>query len=72
MTCRQLGGACDEVFTAETFKEIAAMSKAHGTAMFKAKDPAHMKAITQMTELMHNPADMQKWMADRRAEFDAL
>ncbi len=72
MTCKQLGGACDKVFTAETFDEIAALSQAHGKQMFKIKDASHMRAMSKMTELMHNPADMQKWMDDRRAEFNAL
>jgi hypothetical protein len=72
MTCKQLGGACNEVFSAETFDEIAALSQAHGKEMFKIKDPAHMQAMSKMTELMHNPADMQKWMDARRAEFNAL
>ena len=72
MTCKQLGGACDKVFSGNTFEEIAAQSKAHGTEMFKAKDPAHMQAMTKMTELMHNPEDMQQWMNARIAEFNAL
>ena len=29
MTCKQLGGACDRVFHANSFEEIAEMSKKH-------------------------------------------
>ncbi len=29
MTCKQLAGACDKQFKANTFKEIAEMSKKH-------------------------------------------
>lgn len=29
MTCRELGGACDEVFESDTFYEIADLSKKH-------------------------------------------
>ncbi len=72
MTCKQLGGACDKSFTADTFEEIAEMSKQHGSEMFKKADPAHMEAMNKMMELMHNPAEMQAWMAERRAEFEAL
>lgn len=72
MTCKQLGGACDMEFTADTFEEIAELSKKHGTEMFKKADPAHMKAMNKMMELMHNPEDMEVWMADRKAEFEAL
>ena len=35
MTCRQLGGACDTEFKANTFEEIAEMSKSHGMEMFQ-------------------------------------
>ena len=72
MTCKQLGGACDVVFEAETFEEIAALSKKHGTAMYKTADEAHMKAMSVMMELMKNPADMKKWFDGKRAEFNAL
>ena len=72
MTCKQLGGACDLVFEAETFEEIAELSKAHGTEMFKIQDPAHMEAMAKMRDLMQSPDDMQKWFMERKAEFDAL
>ena len=38
MTCKQLGGACDLKFHANTFEEIAEMSKNHGTEMFQNGD----------------------------------
>ena len=41
MTCKQLGGACDEAFSANTFDEIVNMSKNHGMKMFKKKDKRH-------------------------------
>ena len=43
MTCKQLGGACDEAFSANTFDEIVNMSKNHGMKMFKQKDKRHLK-----------------------------
>ena len=72
MTCKQLGGACDEVFQAETFEEMAELSKQHGMEMFKIQDSAHMSAMGKMQELMKSPEDMQKWFNDRKAEFEAL
>lgn len=72
MTCKQLGGACDKVFTAATFEEIAEMSKAHGGEMFKAQDPPHLEAMQKMKGLMTDPAAMQKWFMARKAEFEAL
>jgi hypothetical protein len=43
MTCKQLGGACNQPFTANTFGEIAALSKKHGIEMFQKGDAPHIK-----------------------------
>ncbi len=72
MTCKQLGGACGEVFQAETFDEIAQMSKAHGTEMFEKGDQAHLEAMKQMRELMKSPVAMQEWFESKKKEFEAL
>ena len=72
MTCRQLGGACDEKFHAHTFEEMAALSKQHGTEMFQKKDPAHLQAMDAMMQLMKDPAAMQQWFEEKRNEFDTL
>lgn len=72
MTCKQLGGACDKVFRAESFEEIAEMSKNHSTEMFQQGDEAHLKAMQKMQELMQKPEAMQEWFADKRKEFEAL
>ena len=72
MTCKQLGGACDQVFQADTFEEIAEMSKRHGTEMFQKGDQAHLEAMNKMQALMQNPGDMQTWFENKRKEFDAL
>jgi hypothetical protein len=69
MTCIELGGACNEEFTAETFEEIAELSKAHGMEMFQKQDAPHMKAMQEMQELMKNPNAMQKWFADKKTLF---
>ena len=37
MTCKQLGGACDLEFHANSFEELADMSKKHGMEMFQKK-----------------------------------
>jgi len=72
MTCKELGGACDVVFRAESFEEIANLSKAHGTEMFKQSEPAHLEAMSKMQILMQNPGAIQQWFADKKAEFEAL
>lgn len=72
MTCNQLGGACDMPFQANTFEEIAALSKAHGTEMFQKGDEAHLQAMEKMKSLMQTPEAMQNWMQQKQEEFDAL
>ena len=72
MTCNQLGGACDIVFTGNSFDELAQQSQNHGKEMFGANDPAHMEAMGKMMELMKTDDGMEAWMSERRAEFDAL
>ncbi len=71
MTCNQLGGACEHIFSGETFDEIAAQSQQHGKVMFGANDGPHMEAMSKMMELMKS-GEMDSWMAAREAEFDAL
>ncbi len=72
MTCTQLGGACDLEFRAETFEEIAEMSKKHGMEMFAKNDEAHLAAMRKMKEFGSKPGAFDEWMAARRADFDAL
>lgn len=72
MTCKQLGGACDQVFTADTFEEMAEKSKKHGMDMFQKKDEAHLGAMSKMQELMKEPGKMEEWFESKRKEFEAL
>jgi len=72
MNCKQLGGACDKEFHADTFEEMAEMSKQHGMDMHQAQDPAHLEAMQKMGELMKTPDDMNKWFESKQSEFDDL
>lgn len=72
MTCQQLGGACREEFRANTFEEIADMSKNHGMEMFRKGDAQHLEAIKDMMELMQNPGAMKEWFEKKKKEFDTL
>ena len=76
MTCNQLGGPenCIHPFQAETFEEIAEMSKNHGMEMFSSGDEDHLAAMKKMQELMSSADSeaMMKWMQARKAEFDSL
>ena len=72
MNCRDLGGACDKEFNANSFDEIAEMSKQHGMEMFQINDEAHLKAMNEMQELMQQPDAIKEWFDNKRKEFDAL
>ena len=72
MTCKQLGGACDLEFHADTFEEMAQHSKNHGMEMFRKGDKGHLRAMNEMQELMKSPDSMMKWFENKRKEFDAL
>jgi len=39
---------------------------------FQIGDGAHLKAVSEMQELMKSPSAMQAWMADKKKEFDNL
>ena len=72
MTCQQLGGACDEKFEANSFEEMAEMSKRHAMKMFQQGDQAHIHAMQDMQQRMQSPGAMQQWMDEKKREFDAL
>ena len=59
-------------FHADTFEEMAEMSKKHGMEMFQTGDEAHIKAMNEMQGLMSSSEAMKDWFEDRRKEFDAL
>ena len=72
MTCKQLGGACDKEFHANSFEEIAEMSKRHGMEMLQKGDENHVRAMNEMREIMKTPAAMSEWFEKRRREFEAI
>ena len=70
MTCKQLGGACDKEFHANTFEKIGELSKNH--AMQMKEDPDHQKAMKAMEGLMSDPKAFQEWFESKRKEFEGL
>jgi hypothetical protein len=72
MTCKQLGGACDKAFSANTFEELAELSKQHGMEMFQTQDADHLQAMQKVRAMMQNPAEMVQWFEAKRQEFEAL
>jgi len=72
MSCKQLGGACDKEFHANSFEEMAEMSKQHGMEMFQKQDEAHLNAMSEMKKLMQKPEAMKNWFENKKNEFEAL
>ena len=72
MTCKQLGGACDMKFSANTFDEIAQLSQAHGKEMFQINDNSHIIAMNEMNKLMQNNDAMSQWLDAKKLEFEIL
>ena len=70
MTCKQLGGACDKAFKANTFEEIAEQSKKHGMEMFQKGDKDHIEAMNKMRNMTQQA--MMQWFEEKRKEFDKL
>ena len=72
MTCNQLGGACNLEFKANTFEEIAELSKNHGMEMYQKGDTSHIEAMQKMQELMKSPEGMNSWFENKRKAFESL
>jgi len=72
MTCKQLGGACEQKFSANTFDEIAMTVSHHAREMVQNGDRAHIDAMTEMRKNMSSPEAMNAWMNDKRQAFEAL
>jgi|TARA_B110000914_G_C15171780_1_gene313193 hypothetical protein len=72
MTCEQLGGCCGMIFTAATFDDIAEMSQQHGMKMFQLQDEPHLKAMQKIQQMVQSPDGFQRWMAEKKEQFDAL
>ncbi len=72
MTCKDLAGACDAEFHAETFDEMAELSKKHGMEMLEKGDQAHIEAMEKMKELMSDPVAMKEWFETVQRMFESL
>ena len=72
MTCKQLGGPCDQEFHAETFDEMVKKSQQNGIEMVEKGDEEHIKVMEKMREGMKDPEAMKAWVEKVQKEFDAL
>jgi predicted small metal-binding protein len=72
MTCKQLGGACDQKLSANTFDEIAMLVSKHAREQVQQGDAPHIEAMNAMRSAMTSPEAMNAWMTEKRKAFDAL
>jgi hypothetical protein len=72
MTCKELGGACNQTFSANTFDELAMMVSKHGREMVQQGDAAHVQAMNEMRNNMASPEAINAWMDDKRKRFNEL
>lgn len=72
MTCKELGGACSQTFSADSFDEIAMMVSKHAREKVQQGDAAHIDAMNEMRKSMGSPEAITAWMDEKRKAFDAL
>ena len=72
MTCKQLGGACEQTFSANTFDEMAMMVSKHAREMVQQGDAAHIAAMNEMRNQMTSQEAMNAWMEGQRNTFNLL
>lgn len=72
MTCKDLGGACNQTFSANTFDEIAMMVSKHARELVQQGDAAHIQAMNEMRASMTSPDATTIWMDNKRKAFNAL
>ncbi|MBT1695418.1 DUF1059 domain-containing protein [Fulvivirgaceae bacterium PWU4] len=71
MTCKQLGGACNQTFSANSFDEIAMMVSKHAREMVQQGDAAHIEAMNEMRNAMTSQEAMTAWMDEKRKAFNS-
>ena len=72
MTCKQLGGACDVQFHADSFEEMVEQSINHGLEMAMQGDESHFNAMNILQETLGTPQAMKEWYENKRNLFDDL
>ncbi len=65
MTCKQLAGACEVEFHAESFEEIEEMSKKHVMEMAGKGNVAHIEKMEDMkNNYMTKPKEVEAWFEE--------
>ena len=72
ITCKELGGACEQAFLGDSFADVARQSRQHAMEMFAKNDTDHLNAAERMQALMATPTAMEEWMSEREIYFNNL
>jgi len=69
MTCRQLGGACDEPLRGTTADDVIKAQDRHLRDAVKAGDSTHTQALTEMKSRWKHPKQSMEWYSSTKKLF---
>ena len=72
MTCRQMGGPCDQAFSGETADDVINAQDQHLKDAVAAGDAAHEPALKDMKGRWKHPIKGMGWYKDTKREFAEL
>jgi len=68
LTCRDLGGACDEEITANSIEELGNNCKAHVIEKLNSGDEAHQAAVEKMQNA--SPEEQKSMLSEFAKKFN--
>ena len=72
MTCRQMGGPCDEAFQGSKADEVIKAQDKHLKEVVAAGDETHRSALEDMQGRWKNPIKGMGWYRQTKKDFAAL
>jgi len=72
MTCKQLGGTCDEIFQADSYEVMRDLHKTHMQQKANEGDEAHAEAMQKLKQLFRSPCQLHDYFQEKRELFDNL
>jgi hypothetical protein len=72
MTCRQLGGPCDQPHQGNTANDVIKAQDKHLQQMVEQGDAAHRPALSEMKGRWKNPLAGMGWYRQAKRDFATL
>jgi hypothetical protein len=72
MTCKQLGGPCNEQFHGSTADDVIKAQDQHLKERVAMGDKAHKEALDAMEARWMNPTGGMDWYNKAKSDFEAL